>query len=151
MTATDQPSANGFGWSGVICAALGLLLASAIFWGGPFAPQDDAAVGIGKLAANIAKSAAREMVGAEQPAPQAQGWNIDRILGVAAAGLAALGIILGGIAWIREEKPRPAVAAVALGTSALAFHFLATVAALLIGAIIIGAIILALGGDILGG
>lgn len=108
------------------CALLGFVLGGAAlifvlvhFVSGPFAPQPQTAVSLGELASGMVKSAARDMMGMQQPAPEALPWDIDRILRGAGMAVGGMAIMLGILGLVRGESPRLSTAAMVLGTGAI--------------------------------
>lgn len=149
----DDPGAT-LGWVGFATGAAALILTIVIFWSGPFAPQQSAGVGLGELAAEIAKSAARSVAGQPQPEPVAATRNIDDYLSIGVGLLAGLAIVLGVAAFIRHERRRVALSGVTLGGLAVGFQLFAWVVMLIVGAIVISTLIYSLRdtfGDIFGG
>lgn len=153
-TATAPVPRAILGWSGFVTGAAALMFTLIVFWAGPFAPQQDAGVTLGELAADIAKSAARSVAGQPQPAPAAPVRDIDDYLQVAVGALAGLAIILGTAAMIRHETRRAAMSGIALGGLAVGLQLFAWTIMMVVGALVIGSIIYALRdafGDIFGG
>ncbi|MCZ0814130.1 MAG: hypothetical protein ACQEVT_09780 [Pseudomonadota bacterium] len=151
--AAEIPKAT-LGWFGFVTGALALILTIAIFWSGPFAPQQSAAVGLGELAADIAKSAARSVAGQPPPAPVAPTRGIDDYLAVGVGVLAGLAVIIGIASFIRHEPKRVALSGVTLGGFAIGFQLFAWTVMLIAGGLVIAALVFALRdafGDILGG
>ena len=142
------------GWSGFATGAAALILTIVVFWAGPFAPQQEAGVTLGELAAEIAKSAARSVAGQPQPDPVSPVRDIDDHLRIAVGILAGLAIVLGVAAWARQETRRAALSGIALGGLAVGIQFFAWTVMMIVGAIVISTIIYALRdafGDIFGG
>ena len=123
----------GFGVAATCLGGAALLGAVVTLFGGPFAPQADAAVSLGELAAQAGKAALRDMVGMDQPPRAPVAWDVDRILWVAMAALGALAVILAAISVVRHEPWRWAAAGATLGAGAVVFQYaVAVVAAMLI-------------------
>ena len=133
--------ASTLGWLGFACGAAALLMAVAIFWAGPFAPQQTAGVSLGELAAETVKSAARNVAGLEQPAPAHVPRDVDDYLQVATGVIGSLAVILGAAALVRHEARRPAIAAAALGGCAILFQFFVWYALALLGVLLIMALL----------
>lgn len=151
--AIDQPKPL-LGWLGFATGALALVAAVSLFWAGPFAPQQEAGVSLGELAADIVKSAARDVAGLEQPEPVAPERDIDDYLAIGTGALGALAVILGVGGMVRHERMRPAVGGAALGGVAIAFQFFAFYAMALLGVLLVMALIHSLKdalGDVFGG
>jgi len=144
---TVRPIAGNFGFLVGACA---LILVMVNFWAGPFAPQQDASVSIGEIAADIRQAAKRALSGEAQPDPVSAPWDIDRVLGAVAATLAGLAVILGLAGFVRRETWRPAAAAMTLGVSAVVFQLFTWMVLVVVGCIILYAIIQNIDG-ILGG
>ena len=108
------------------CALTGFVLGGvALIWvifhfvSGPFAPQTDMSVTLGELASDAVKSAARDMIGLQQPAPETLPWDIDRVLRGAAIVAGGIAILLGVAGLTRHENNRMSVAAIVLGGGAI--------------------------------
>lgn len=154
MTDIAQPPRAVFGWSGFFVGAAALLLTLVVFWAGPFAPQQDAAVSVGELAAEIARSAARSIAGEPPPAPVAQPLTIDDYLNIGLGVLAGIAIVLGVAALIRHEHTRAAASGIALGALAIGVQLFAYAIMMIVGALVLASITYALRdtfGDIFGG
>ncbi len=154
MTETAPPPRSVFGWSGFALGAATLILTLALFWAGPFAPQQDTGVTLGELAADIAKSAARSVAGLEQPAPAARPLDVDDYLDILVGVLAGVAIVLGMAGLIRHERTRVAVSGMALGGLAVGIQLFAWTVMMIVGALVISAVMYALRdafGDIFGG
>ena len=134
-----------FGWMGFALGAASLLSVLFVFWAGPFAPQQDASVTLGELAADIAKSAARATIDAVQPAPDPVTRDIDDFLQISMAMVAGLAVILGAIGYLRKEAHRPVIAAVTLGVGVILFQYLMWAFFALLGALIVAALLQSLG------
>jgi hypothetical protein len=144
-------------WSGLYwghiamgTGALALSLAMLSIFGGPFAPQPSVGTTVGEIAGEMRAAALRAVSGEAQPAPVARGWDIDRILLLAAPLLGVLTIVLSMVAALRREGLRFAGYGAALGMGAIVFQFVWWIALLIAGAILLVAIIENVG-DILGG
>lgn len=98
-SAQQKPVA--FGLSGLLLGGFALCLVLVHFVSGPFAPQQELGVTLGELTSDIFKSAARDMVGRAQPAPETIPWNIDRILRGAKMAGAVVAMLLGLAALLR--------------------------------------------------
>ena len=129
------------GWTGFSIGAVALLLALTHHYGGPFVPQQTVGVSLGEIAADMAKSAARSMIGADQPAPEMRPWDTDRYLALGVAILSALAAVLGIAGLIRQEQWRPAIGAVVLASSVILFQLFAWAVLVIAGVIIIAAFI----------
>lgn len=153
--ADDSPvPAATLGWLGFATGAVALILTLVVFWAGPFAPQQTAGVGLGELAADIARSAARSVAGHPQPEPVAQPRTIDDHLEVGVGLLAGLAIVLGVAGLVRNERKRAALSGITLGGLAVGFQLFTYTVMLIASALVISAIIYALRdafGDIFGG
>lgn len=144
MRDVDAAPRGVLGWLGFGLGAGALLLAFVILWAGPFAPQQSAGAGLGELASEIAKSAARSVAGLPQPAPTPPPRDIDDLLGVAVALASGLAIILGIAALVRREPKRVAFAGIALGGMTVAFQLFAWTVMLIVGGLVLAALIYAL-------
>ena len=151
MSDTQLPLA-GLRWGHVAIGmgALSLSLAMLHVFGGPFAPTPSAATTVGDIAGEIRAAALRAVKGDPQPAPIPRGWDIDRVLMIAAPLLGVLAIVLSMVAALRREGPRLAGYGAALGVGAIVFQTIWWIAALIAGIVLLVAIIENIG-DILGG
>ncbi len=140
MTDTTAKPVSVLGWSGFTFGALALLAAVALFWAGPFAPQQTAGVSLGELAAETMKSAARNVAGLEQPEPAAVPRDLDDYLQIAVGLIGGLAVVLGAAGLARHEARRPAIAATVLGGAAILFQFFAWYAMALLGVLVIMAL-----------
>lgn len=147
-----QPAKAGPGWGHLAMGAGALALALAVIhiFGGPFAPQPSIGTTVGEIAGEMRAAALRAMRGDPQPAPVPRGWDIDRVLMLAAPLVGVLAIVLSMIAALRREDLRLAGYGAALGAGAIVFHLVWWIAALIAGVILLAAIIENIG-DILGG
>ncbi|MDF2233931.1 hypothetical protein P2H44_15325 [Albimonas sp. CAU 1670] len=153
---TQDGTARGarLGWLGFALGAAALVLGIVVFWAGPFAPQPSAGVGLGELAAEIAKSAARSVAGRPQPAPEAPVRDLDDFLAIGVGLLAGLAIVAGVAALARREPKAAALSGVALGGLAVGFQLFTWTVMLVVGALVIATLVYALRdafGDIFGG
>jgi hypothetical protein len=139
-----------FGWSGFVTGACALLLTLVIVWAGPFAPQRDAGVILGELAAGIAQSATRAVAGQPQPEPVAVARDIDDYLNIAVAVLAGLALVLGIAALIRHEHRQAAVSGIVLGGLAIGVQLFAFAVMIIAGAVVIAGLLYSMR-DVLGG
>lgn len=139
----DAPRAT-LGWLGFVTGAIALILTIVIFWAGPFAPQQSAGVSLGEIAADIAKSAARSVVGQPQPDPVSPPRDIDDYLEIGIGLLAGLAIVLGVASFIRNERRRAALSGIALGGLAVGFQLFTWTMMLIVGGLVISMIIYAL-------
>ncbi|WP_075214879.1 hypothetical protein [Mongoliimonas terrestris] len=142
------------GWLGFAVGAAALVLTLVIVWAGPFAPQRSPGVGIGELAADIARSAARSVAGQPQPEPVVPSRDIDDHLHVAAGVLAGFAIVLGVAAFVRHERKRAALSGIALGGLAIGVQLFTYAVMLIVVGLVIAAVIYAMRdvfGDVFGG
>ena len=154
MTGMTQPQRATLGWMGFAVGSAALILTMAIFWAGPFAPQQSAGVSLGELGAEMAKSAARSVADQPQPAPVAPTRSIDDYLAVGVAVLAGLSIILGIAALIRHEQRRAALSGIALGVMAVSFQVFTWAIMMIVGTMVIVGLVYAMRdafGDMFGG
>lgn len=148
-----RPAAT-LGWIGFSVGAVALVLTLVVFWAGPFAPQQEAGVTLGELAADIAKSAARSVAGRPQPAPVAAPMTVDDYLEIGVGTLAGLAIVIGVASFVRRERRRAALSGIALGGLAVGVQFFAWSVMMLVGGLVIVGIMAALRdvfGEIFGG
>ncbi|MDJ1006692.1 MAG: hypothetical protein QNJ13_02615 [Paracoccaceae bacterium] len=154
MADIDRAVGAGFGWFAFLAGALALLAAVTVFWAGPFAPQQSASVGLGEMAAEIARSAARSAVGMEQPAPEPVVRDIDDYLQIGIGVLGAVAVILGVAGVTVRGGVRASIGGAVLGGLAIAFQFFTFYAMALLGVLLVMAIIYSLKdvfGDMFGG
>ena len=128
------------GWAAFLLGAVALILVIVHFFAGPFAPQQDVSISVGEIAAEMREAAKRAVTGAPQPEPQAQPWDIDRVLEAGAGSIASLALILGLASLALRERRMPAAAGLVLGAGAIAFQMFTWMVMLLIGALILAAI-----------
>ncbi len=143
VKAANAPSAT-IGWFGFATGAAALILTIVVFWAGPFAPQQSAGVGLGELAADIAKSARRSAAGQPQPEPVARTHDIDDYLSIGVGLLASIAIVLGVASFIRHERKRVAYSGIALGGLAVGFQLFTWTIMLIVGGLMIMSMIYAL-------
>ena len=150
MSDTQTPWA-GLGWGhlAIGAGALALALAMLHVFGGPFAPQSSAATTVGEIAGEMRAAALRALNGEPQPAPVPRGWDIDRVLMLAAPLLGVVAVVLSIISALRREGWRTAGYGAALGVGAIVFQMVWWIAALIAGTLLLVAIIENIG-DILG-
>lgn len=142
------------GWIGFMLGAVALILTIAVFWAGPFAPQQSVGVTLGELAADIARSAARSVAGQAQPEPVVQPRTIDDWLDLGVGVLAGLAIVTGVAAFLRRESRRVATSGIALGGLAVGFQLFAWTVMMIAGAIVLAGLVYSMRevfGDIFGG
>lgn len=154
MTADVQKISPYCGWSGFVIGAIAFVLAVAILWSGPFAPQQSAGVSLGELAVEIGKSAIRKSSGMAQPAPEPVVRNIDDYLKIGIGVLGAAALILGALGLIRHEPKRPAIAAISFGGGTILLQLFVMAIFAIAGAIVIGLTMISLQsvfGDAIGG
>ncbi len=144
MTETSEVPRPILGWSGFAMGAVALLLTLVVFWAGPFAPQQATGVSLGELAADIAQSAARSVVGQSQPEPVSPPRDIDDYLEILVGVAAGVAIVLGVAALVRHEHKRAAVSGIALGGLAIGVQLFAYTIMLIAGALVISAVVYAL-------
>ncbi len=142
---TTAPRAT-FGTIGFFLGVAALILVVVSFTAGPFAPQQATGVTLGELASEIGKSALRETLGLEQPAPAARPWDIDRVLHVVGIVAGVIATMFAAWGFTRGESRRMATVAGMFGMSAVALQVFATALFAILGALVIIAIIGALQG-----
>ncbi len=141
MTDAKPRPAAVMGWTGFLFGAIALLAAVAVFWAGPFAPQQTTGVSLGELAAETMKSAARNVAGLEQPEPAPVPRDLDDYLQIAVGLIGGLAVVLGTAALARHEARRPAIGGTVLGGCAILFQFFAWYAMALLGVLVIMALL----------
>ncbi len=149
MTETSEIPRSILGWSGFAMGAVALLLTLVVFWAGPFAPQQTTGVSLGELAADIAQSAARSVVGQPQPEPVSPPRDIDDYLEILVGVAAGVAIVLGVAALVRHEHKRAAVSGIALGGLAIGVQLFAYTIMMIACVIVVSAVVYALK-DVLG-
>ena len=143
-----------FGWAAFGTGAAALILVIAIFWAGPFAPQQTVGTSLGDMAAEIAKSAARAASGQDTPPPQPVPRDLDDYLNVATGVLAGLAVVFGLVSFVRHEAKRAAISGVALGGLVIGFQLFAWTIMMIAGALMIATLVYAMRyvfGDTFGG
>jgi hypothetical protein len=142
MSHTHPPLPNlGWGHVALGAGALGLALALLTVFGGPFTPQPSVGTTVGEIAGEMRAAALRAVNGEPQPAPEPRGWDIDRILMLAAPLIGVLAIVLSMIAALRGERYRLAGYGAALGAGAIVVQFVWWIALLIAGTILLVSII----------
>jgi len=137
-------TAQPFGWAAFGSGAAALILVIAIFWAGPFAPQQPVGLSLGEMAAEIAKSAARAATGQEAPPPLPVSRDLDEYLNVATGILAGLAVIFGLLSVVRHEAKRAALSGIALGGFAIGFQLFAWTIMMIVGALMIASLVYAM-------
>lgn len=150
MSDITTPAGTGWGWLSFLLGAAALLAAVLVFWAGPFAPQQTVEVSLGEMAAEVARSAARDVMGMEQPAPEPVARDVDDWLQIGIGGLGALAVIMGVGAITAGGRGRSSAGGVVLGGMAIAFQFFTMYAMALLGVLLVMAVIYALK-DVFGG
>ncbi|MBJ3762198.1 hypothetical protein ILP92_05505 [Maribius pontilimi] len=138
------------GYLAVGTGALALILAMVHIFGGPFTPQQPVGVSIGEIAGDIRASAWRALTGAPQPEPEPRGWDIDRILLLAAPVTGAVAIVLSVVSLILRDPPRLGAYGTMMGLSAIVFQFVWWIVVLIAAVLLLVSIIENMG-DIFGG
>lgn len=144
MTDTSEIPRSILGWSGFAMGAVALLLTLVVFWAGPFAPQQTTGVSLGELAADIAQSAARSVVGEPQPEPVSPTRDLDDYLQILVGVVAGVAIVLGVAALVRHEHKRAAVSGIALGGLAIGVQLFAYTIMMIACVIVVSAVVYAL-------
>lgn len=146
-----EPQGIRLGWGHVALGtgALALSLAMLHVFGGPFAPTPSAAQTVGEIAGEMRAAAQRALSGEAQPAPAPRGWDIDRVLLLAAPLIGVAAIVLSMISALRGEGVRLAGYGAALGLGAIVFQMVWWIAMLIACVALLIAIIENIG-DILG-
>jgi hypothetical protein len=146
-----QTPFSGLRWGHVAlgAGALALSLAMLHVFGGPFAPTPSAAQTVGEIAGGMRAAAQRALSGEAQPAPSPRGWDIDRVLLLAAPLIGVAAIVLSMISALRGEGFRLAGYGAALGVGAIVFQMVWWIALLIACVALLIAIIENIG-DILG-
>lgn len=148
--ASAIPPGFRWGYVSVALGALGLVLAMVHIFGGPFTPQPSIGTTIGDIAGDMRAAVLRAVRGEPQPAPQPVGWDIDRVLLLAAPLLGAAALVMAVVSAIARDGWRLPTYGAVLGLAAIVFQLFWWVAVLFAGAILLVAIIENLG-EILGG
>lgn len=137
MDTQHQSSARTIAQLGFGMGAVALVLVLVQFWAGPFAPQDATSVSLGELAASIKQAAIDKATGVPKPAPEAAPWDIDRVLNLVAAVVAAGAVIFGAYGLVQRGPRRMAIAAIGLGAAAVTFQLFITVFFVIVGLAVI--------------
>ncbi|MBX2855917.1 MAG: hypothetical protein KTR21_13080 [Rhodobacteraceae bacterium] len=111
-----------WGYCAIIFGALALSIALLNIFGGPFSPQAPIGQTIGEIAGDIRASALRAVSGAEQPPKTVRGWDIDRILLVAAPLFGVGALLLATVSALAGDPRRLAAYGAAFGVSAIAIQ-----------------------------
>lgn len=135
------PPVFRWGYLSVGAGALALALSMLVIFGGPFTPQPTVGTAIGDIAGDIVKSAWRTVRDVEQPPPVARGWDIDRVLMVAAPLVGVLAVLLSVVSAVLREPWRLPTYGATLGGAAIVFHFVWWIALLVCGVILLMSII----------
>ena len=153
MSATTDTPRAVLGWSGFALGALALVFTLVVFWAGPFAPQQATGVSLGEIAADIAQSAARSVVGQPQPEPISPPRDIDDYLDIVLGTIAGVAVVLGVGAFVRHEHKRTALSGIALGGLAIGIQLFTYTIMMIAAVILVSAVIYALRdvfGDVFG-
>ncbi len=139
MADAKQPAALGLNpaFVGFLMGAAALILVLVHFVAGPFAPQQGADVTLGELASGMAKAAARDLIGMEQPAPQTLPWDIDRVLRASVMGVGGLAVVCGIIGLVKHNNARLCSAAICLGAGAIFVQLFTWVLVLVLCALVL--------------
>ena len=135
-----------WGYGAILLGALALSIALLNIIGGPFSPAPTIGEQIGEIAADIRASALRELSGAEAPPETAQGWDIDRIMLVAAPLTGVAAVLTAIISVLGGDPHRLPLYGAALGASAIVIQFVWWAVMIIAAAIIIAAVIENIGG-----
>ncbi len=119
-----MPRKDLFGWIGIAAGSVALLLAMVHFYAGPFSPQPTLESLVAGKAAAIKDSLLASLAGHKVPdAVTRPRYDLDRILEIAIAVLAACAVILGIIGGACKGNRRAVSGAVMLGAGTLYFQF----------------------------
>lgn len=111
---------------GIGLGAIALLLAFIHFWAGPFTAKPVFQQTVTDKVIALKESVLSTINGEELSAPEPQAnRDIDKILAIVTAILAALAIILGVIGYANKEPVQVSSGAIFLGVSAITFKMLA--------------------------
>ncbi|AHG19227.1 hypothetical protein Z042_06045 [Chania multitudinisentens RB-25] len=113
-----------FGWLGIAVGSIALLMAMLHFYAGPFSPQPTLESIVASKAVAIKESVLASLAGNSVAASVSQPrYDLDRILEIMTAVLAAAAVILGVIGSACRVNRRIVSGALMLGTGTLAFQF----------------------------
>ena len=116
-----QPRARKFGLVGIIVASLGL--AGAIFVPLAFEVQRPPPKELSDVLADTAVKIRDKVTKTETPPPPPRtDWRVVAVITASAFGF--IGAALGAASWVRREDLRVSSAAVAVGVTAVAFHYI---------------------------
>ena len=134
--ATPKPKARTFGLVGIIVAFLGL--AGAVFAPLAFEVQRPPSKQLSDVLADTAVKIKDRVAKREPPAPlpTQTDWRVVAIITASALGF--IGAAFGAVSWIRREDLRVSGAAVAVGVTAIAFHYILAAIGVAIVCIILG-------------
>lgn len=139
-----------WGYLALASGALALGVAMLHIFGGPFAPTPSAAQTVGEIAGEIRASALRALRGEAAPPAAPRGWDVDRVLLVAAPMLGVVALVAAAISALVKDPWRLALSGAALGATAIVFQFVWWIAMLVLGVCLL-IVILQNIGSILGG
>lgn len=134
---------SGFSLAAIGLGGIGLFIALLVMYAGPFAPQQDIGTSIGEIAGNMRAAAWRSFLGLEQPEATIvqRGWDVDRILMVAAPAAGVLGVIMAITAYIRREPKRVASYGMAMSVCAIFVQVLLIILMIVAGVMLLISII----------
>ncbi|MFC0226222.1 hypothetical protein [Serratia aquatilis] len=112
-----------FGWIGIAVGSIALLLAMVHFYAGPFSPQPTLESLVASKTVAIKQSLLASLTGHRvSESPLQPHYNLDQLLKVVIAILAASSVIFGVIGGARRENRRAVSGALMLGAGTLAFQ-----------------------------
>lgn len=144
----DSVLPRGFRWGylSIALGALALAVSAVVIFGGPFAPQQSIGTTIGEVAGDMRAAALRSLRGEPQPAAVPRGWDIDRILFLAAPLIGVAAVVAAAVSALSRDPWRLPTYGAVLGASAIALQFLWWVAMLIAGVVLLVAIVENIGG-----
>ena len=142
MTYSENPDGPcKWGIGSIAFGGAALLISMLVVFAGPFAPQQSIGTSVGQIIGEIAVSAMDTVRGEAPPAPEAQPWDIDRVLMIAGPVLAICGFIAAIVSTIKQDPWRMAAYGTAMGVAAITVQFIWWVAILICGILLLISII----------
>lgn len=142
MTSANAAENSTFGMLAVALGFLAFAGAVGHFFAGPFDQPPPVEVSIAEKAVSIRDATVAALKGEDFEAePNVRPRNLDDYLVYSLIAAAVAAILMSVIAFIKQERLRPAIAGAALGGLAITFQFVVVVFFALLGAIILAGVI----------